>query len=237
MTGYSNHMAQGEEKPKVQYRVWEPVIPFLYVIALLFDFFSIIPVFNALSLFVGQAMIAGMFALMKINVLSRKNWIWYVATWIGELIWPISVLPMFMFSVWRIIFISKREDEIKASPLAQAGAAMIAKSQYTRDRMRKDRQLEKGEKKRQELEEPDIRKRNTVANARGSRDVFQNPREQRAEQEKEKADNPSAKSGTWKNISNFADRDPSSRSRRKSGDVNAGVNRQAEPEAEQSGVA
>ncbi len=206
-------MADEEEQPTVNYRVSGGIQPSLYVMAFIFDILSFIPFGNTITLFIGQAMVAGMFALLKVNVIDKRNWLWYAATWIGELIWPISVLPMFLFSTWRMIFISRRQDEINASAkgsMLRKGAAAVAKSQYARNRMRGDRQKEsEADKKRSE--EPAGSRGRKYDEARQSKDVFKGPREQRAANQQDNAGGTDPNSGIFNKISNYADRQPAFR--------------------------
>lgn len=109
------------QKRTVQYRIDDADASSIIVMAILFDLISVVPIANDVSVFIAQPILYLAFRLRNVDPLGRRNWVWFLAGWIVELIPGISILPMIVIESLRWIAISRIEDKIKSKGLAVEG--------------------------------------------------------------------------------------------------------------------
>ena len=119
----------GGKDSKVTYRIGDAVGAVLFIFAGMFDLISLVPLLNILSDILGECFFAIAFTLLRVPPFGKKTWLWYVATWIVELIPIASWMPMFIIMVFRFIAISRLEDRLK-NELEKRG--IDAKSEQTK---------------------------------------------------------------------------------------------------------
>ena len=80
----------------------------------IFDVISIAPLGNVIIAPIAMVVFWFMFELNRVPVIGQKTWIWYLVTWIIELIPFLSIFPTYTLMAFRIITISRVEDKAKS---------------------------------------------------------------------------------------------------------------------------
>lgn len=131
-------MAEEEGEKKGDLIGVSEAIP-IYLIAGLFDIFSIFPL--PIAAVVGQFIMTVIWIFHGVYPWGKKTWVWYLATWVVEFIPIASFFPMFIVGATRILAITNLTREaqklgIDAKNEKVKQMVRIAKGKLMKDQIR-----------------------------------------------------------------------------------------------------